>query len=172
MIENPFGNLFIAISDRITAKVPEVRYIDQDLAQLEDYDMRPAVSWPCVLIDVSGFVFSEAGSQPDQLGTGEVILRLGLPPNSQANNLAPLAYREKALSFYETEQKIYAALHGWAPAGFSRLLRRSVKTERREDALRVREMVFAISYNDQAAEPVYQSVPKPNITMKVNLRKS
>lgn len=158
---SPFANLYLKVMARIKEKVPEVRYIDQDLGQLEHYDIRPAVSFPCVLVDVDSFTFSEAG-QIKQIGEGMLIIRLGVPAFSSSNNLAPDAVRLKALEYYLIEEKIHEALHGWSDTGFSRLLRRASKLEERNDpSIRVRVIPYAVSTEQDIKKVSIHSRPEP-----------
>jgi hypothetical protein len=172
MLTSPFANLHNALIDRIKAKVPDIRFIDQDLGQLENYETRPPVSWPCVLIDVGDdFDYSEMGNHMHQLATGTIMLRLALVKYTDSNNLVPNNVRENSLRYYEVENDLIKALHGWAPTGFSRLLRRKASTEKREDDIRVRAIPFAISFTDEIAAPetVSTSVPNPIVTTNLNI---
>lgn len=153
--------MFTALLERIVAKVPEIRYIEQDLGQLENYEIRPAVSWPCCLIDIDDVDFSEAGGNLVQIGEGFVQVRLGLVKYTDSNNLVPKEIRSNSFRYLEVESKISKALHGWAPAGFGRLLRRKSVTEKRDDDIRVKILRFAISYKEDLT-PAKRSVPRPN----------
>ena len=162
---SPMANLYLKILGRLKTAVPDLRYIDQDLGQLENYDLRPPVSWPCCLIDIEEFQFSDIGSNNMQEATGIVSLRIGLVKYTESNNLVPDNIRPNAMKYYETEQKVYEALQGWEDDGFSRLLRRGTNTERREDDIRVRVLKFAVSWEDDTASPktTKVSVPVPVI---------
>lgn len=159
-LQSAFANLFEAITARLDSVVTEIRYINHDFGQLEE--PRPSVSWPCALFDFDEFELSETGNKPKQLADGFVQVRLGLQQWSKTSNIATEQVREKGLQYYEVEQKVYAALHNWAPAGFSRLLCRKRFTEKRDDDVRVRVLVFAISYEESAAVQTFQLVPRPD----------
>jgi hypothetical protein len=58
-------------------------------------------------------------------------------------------------------------LHGWSPDGYSRLLRRKVVTEKRNDDIRVRLSRYAISWTDRTATPATQSVARPGATIGI-----
>ncbi len=161
MLQSPFANLYESIAERLKLKATSIRYIDQDLGQLENYGLRPAVSFPCVLIDVDEFEFSDMGNDPRQLGDGFVIIRLGEAAWSSSAKFSPAGVREKALQYYEYEQEIYKALHNWSPEGFSRMLRRKLRTEKREDDIRVRIMAFQLSYTDSSAVKSKTQIEKP-----------
>jgi hypothetical protein len=131
------------------------------LGQLEHYEGRPPVSWPCALIDVDGFDFSDVGGDNEQIGEGFLIIRLGVPAYSPANNLAPGVVRLKALEYYNIEQKIQVALHGWRTEGFSKLLRRKSTLEDRNDPVRVRVIPYAVSFDDDTTKPHTTKVQRP-----------
>lgn len=150
----PFLGLYQAIVSRLKLKVPEVRWIDLDMGQLENYGDRPAVSWPCVLIDFPGIQYEDA-SEALQFAQGAVVLRLAFPPFSPSNGSVPTLVQEKALKYFEIEDKIFKALHGWKPAEYGYMMRTSASTEAREgDTIRVRVLSYGISFEDNGAVPV------------------
>lgn len=161
---SPKAELFLAITDRIATAAPAIRFTDQDWGQLENYGSgRPPVSWPCTLIDITDFQYTDVGGQNRQSAIGFVQLRMAQIQWSPSNNLTQTLVRQKALEYYENEQEIHKALQGWAPTGFSRLLRRSTQLEQRDDDIRVLVMRYAISFDDSTTQPTYTSVPRPNM---------
>jgi hypothetical protein len=170
-MKNLFGQLFIDISDRLKSKVLELRWIDQDFGQLEMFEYKPSVSFPCALIDfIQANYTNEA--QNGQFGELMIQVRLGFTPFSQSSLISPTDVREKALSFYDVEQKVFEALMGWAPNPPSEeygtnpyvqsLVRVSAITEHRENdpvGLRVRVLTFSTAYEDYSANPVYTKHP-------------
>lgn len=167
MYQSFYSLLFVALQARIQEQVPEIRWVDLDTGQLESYDIRPAVAWPCVLIDFPASQFTNE-SQLVQWGDVNIELRLGFPEFSQSSNTAPVAVKEKALKFFELESKLYKALQGWAASDqegetiSQPLIRLQVATEKREDAIRVRSMVFTTAFQDASAQPEY-TVATPNL---------
>jgi hypothetical protein len=200
---SPFALLFLAIQQRLDeimitrpgqeAEEKALRYIDAELGQLENYfeGGRPSVSMPCALIDVDNATFKELG-QNSQDGVITVVIRLGFDPYSSSSNLTPAESRNKALFYYELEQAVYNALHGWTPEScqitplipaappidevpavnadfedtFGHLIRVGARTEERRDQLRVRTIAFTLSIEDKSARPggtTFVAVT-PNIT--------
>ena len=169
-MESPFGTLLIALQDRLKAKVPAIRWIDQDTGQLEVQAERPPVSFPCVLIDFENFLFEDAG-EAIQFASGTVLLRLAWPPFSQTNNVTPAEWKEKGLAYYDIEWAIYKALHGWKPGAttplpeggrYGYMMRVSSETEKRDmDILRVRALRYSITFEDYNASPEYNMAPMP-----------
>jgi hypothetical protein len=156
----PQAKMFTKLVLRLVSKVPELRYVDADLGQLDHYDIRPSVSWPCCLIDLDEFKFFETGNKLRQIGDGFISLRIGMVRYGESNNLVADNVRLNALRFYSIENKINQVLHGWEDEGFSRLLRRFAGTERRTDDIRVRIIKYAVSYNDNVT-PANIKVPRP-----------
>lgn len=145
----------------------EIRYINQELGQLEE--ARPPVTYPCVLIDMDEFEYSETGNEAKQMADGFVVIRLALPTYSSSSSLAPDAVFEKAMDYYELEYKVYSALHRWAPTGFGKLLKKKASTEKREDNKRVRIMAFAVNFEDSGAKKTYtiRATPDPVINGEI-----
>lgn len=147
-----FAQLFLSIQTRIKSAVPEIAWIDQDLGQIDWYQTRPPVSWPCVMID-----FPETGygdlSQGVQWATPVIRIRLGFSPFSSANSVAPDISKEAALQFYEIENKLFKALQGFDGGGITQpMTRTSVVNEKRNDPYRVRQMTFTTATEDSEAQ--------------------
>ena len=159
---SPFGNLFLKVQSQLTTAIAGL-YVDQDLGQLEHYEIRPSVPFPCALLDVEDFDFDDISAKK-QKGEGYIRIRLGVGAWSPSNSLAPADVKLKALDYYNTEQLIHNALQGWSDTGFSRLLRRKSKTELREDNIRVRVIIYKTSFEDTVA--VNQtSISTPTFTL-------
>lgn len=162
---SPFGNLYLQSKNRLTDKAPSLRFIDQDLGQLEHFEKVPAVSLPCALIDIDDTTFQEAG-ELTQTAEGIFKVRICLGSYSSSSNLAPDEVVDDALSFYEIEQEVFLALHGWGMDNFKKLIRISANTEKRTDNYRVRIIKFRFGMQDDSATPVLTTIarPDPNIT--------
>lgn len=155
MYQSYYSFLLLALKARIQQNVPEILLIEQDWNQLANNDTTPITSWPCVFIDFTPSDFSNE-SELVQWGNVTARLRLAFPPVT-----APATPGAQALACYEIEAKLYKALQGWQPAdeaGNSMgepLDRLQVTTEVREDAIRVRTLLFTTAYEDASASPVY-----------------
>ena len=65
------------------------------------------------------------------------------------------------------EQQVFAALHNWCAEGFTKLLRRAVKNEQRNDDVRVRVIRFAVSFEDTTGATAKTTLPRPNVLLNV-----
>lgn len=155
-----FGNMYLKLRNRIAEKAPSIRYTDQDLGQLDFFDTRPPVSFPCVLIDIDDMVFDESG-ELTQTGEGSIVVRVGFDCWSPSNGLVNEDVARLSLEYYEGEQEVYLALQGWADDNFGKLTRQSVVTEKRNDNYRVRKMRFKVGMEDESAKPKRITVARP-----------
>lgn len=153
-MESVFAQLFLAIQEHLKTTVPAIRQVDQDLGQLDYYpeDGRPAVTWPCLLLDFD--------ATADELSDGvqwldiKVQCRLAFSPYSSSASFVPDLVKEKSLLFYEVEVELYKALQGFDAAGIVQPMSRqgAITTEKREDPFRVRNMVFTTATQDFSAQ--------------------
>ncbi len=153
-MNSPFANLFLAIQDKLKNNLTSVVYIDQDLGQLKN--ARPAVSWPCVLIDFEDFEFTNL-SENVQVATGTVVIRLAFPAHSPSAQATPSTYTQKALGYYDIEWDLHKLLQGWNPgSAFGKLCRTAVTTLKRTDNIRVREQRYSIAFEDYSTKITQQ----------------
>ncbi len=157
-MNSPFANMLSEIMARIKSQLPDVRYINADLGQLDFYETRPAVSFPCVLIDFENFTFAHQG-EACQMAEGTVKVRLAHTPFSNSSSINDTEVREKALSYLDTEYRLNRALHAWQGESFGYLMRVAADTEKREDDIRVRELRYTTCFQDNSASPTYTPLP-------------
>ena len=156
-MNSPFSKLYLAIVERLTAKVPALKYIEQDFGQLQGYSNRPAVAFPCALVDFSKFNFDEIGNY-HQIADGIVSINLGFALYSASSNITPLEFRKEPLMHYEIEWCIHKALHGWSPGDeFGKLTRVSVHSVNTPMAVRVRPISFKLSFEDYSVDMGYDT---------------
>lgn len=156
-MKNFFGQLYIDLSTHLKTTVPELKWIDQDFGQLERFEYRPEVSFPCALVDFIAANYSNL-AELAQLGEVTINIRMGFAPFSQAHQAAPMSVKEKALEYYTIEQKIFEALQGWRNNFTQPFIRISAVTEQRDNdpiGLRVRVITFTTSFEDESNRPIY-----------------
>ncbi len=106
--------LYLKILELLAA-VTELKFIEQDLAQLQQE--RPPVSFPCALIkiNVSGTDDFDSLYQRKDLS---FEITLVFKYFGESNSLAPVEQREKALEFHSVVEKVYRALQGYEDVDF------------------------------------------------------
>jgi hypothetical protein len=147
---SPFSNIFKAVQQRIRSQVPAIQWVDHDLGQLEAFDgERPPVQWPCALLDFSQTDFLEMQGYQD--GTFDLVIRLAFDQYEQTHSEMPEYVLDQALTYYELEHQLQAALQAWYGEGLlvNALIRQSAASEKREDDnFRVRRLVYRGTFSD------------------------
>jgi len=145
-----FSEILKDLMNHISAELPEIKFIDQDLGQLAqvgEHD-RPPLAYPAILIDFPNTDYSELATSA-QLAQCNISFQLIFSTHSQTWHKAPDAVQSKGLEYLEIEQKLYNCLNGWSENYFSPLIRTNVKSQNNNDiGLRVRTMTFTTSYED------------------------
>lgn len=136
-----------------TADVPGIRYVEQDLGQIDQFEVRPAVPDIGVLVD---FVDTPYVQRQFKAQWAEMVinLRLYFTQYSTSNSLAALSIREKALYYYELEAKLYLILQDWKVNGLLMLPMKRIRatSEKRNDGIRVRNIGFKCTYEDRTLD--------------------
>lgn len=138
--------------DLLKNEVPELRWTDADEGQLDFYtDDRPPVAWPCCLVELSmpdTRDLSAMGGVPQRC-TLRAVLTVAFNDCASLNTRTPKHVRETALKRFDLLEKIRQAVHGrWFDNFQQPYMRRSCVPQKREDGLKVYEMVFEAAVID------------------------
>lgn len=143
-----FARYYLDLCERIRMEVPEIEWIEQDFGQDVFDKWRPNVAFPAVLIDFPSVSY-DAEATMSQFAEVTLSVRLLVAPFTQSYDDAPIEVQEDALQYFEIEQKLINALHGWQPEDeyCQPLIRSSVQSHNRNDiGLRIRNLVFTTAY--------------------------
>jgi hypothetical protein len=131
--------------------VPALRWIDMEDGQLEFFELKPAVAFPCALIDVEYPKCEDIDEDGTlQMVNARITIRLAFEPIGQTNSAAPTAIQTKALSRYDTVNACFTALQGWSDDEVSGFSRKSQTTEKRDDNLKVIRQVWETAFEEEA----------------------
>ena len=156
---NFYGLLLTELFKRLQTAVPDLAWIAEDYGQLDLGEDAPPVAFPCALIDFPSTSFSEL-SDLEQTGEVTIDVKLAFNAHAEAYSVAPESHLNASVKRFDTEQKVYTALHGWAvEKKFQGLSRTGVSTERRADGCKVRVLRFTTWYQDQCASPENTKIP-------------
>jgi hypothetical protein len=152
------------VQARLLAEVPALKYVDEDWGQLDYYYPNPPVQWPCALIDATAATWGNTGKL-QQLGLIQVKVRVGDLKLTNSSGKAPAGQKTAAFAIFTNVLKpIYKALHGYTNSdAYSALIRVSNTRIKRDDGVRIYELVFTTEYKDNSAMPVVTTVPKPTL---------
>lgn len=135
-------HLYNGVAALLQTNIPELRWIDQDTGQLEYYTLRPGLDFPAALIDISYNQCDNIGAGGEQRCTADINIRVVFEVWSETNMAAPEDVRELALTMYDTMALIKKNLHNCQIATGETLYRVSVRPEKREDGLKVFNIIF------------------------------
>jgi len=147
MATSPFSNLFLNLRKHISNACGSIRYVNADLGQLDFFEERPSVSFPCVLIDIGDTKFEDIANNA-QLGDGIISIRIGLTNYADTSSLAPEDVAERGCEYWEIEQEVHEQLQGWAKDNVGKITRISAVTEKRRDEYRVRALRYSFGMED------------------------
>ena len=148
-------DLFLALQNTIIQH-PDIKHVDFDTGQLDQYGGRAPVLFPCVLIDIQ-----EQGNQ-DLVESGKlqqkqviVNLRLAFDFSAHTDSSTTEEHREKALHFLDVVEGVYDMLQGHRPTdeninflgGYQHFTNIGKSTERRPDRYKVINMPFTTIAN-------------------------
>lgn len=124
--------------------------IDLDIGQLEFYENRPAVSFPCALIQISIPRIVTLANNIQQC-TAQIGIRVAFDLIGSTAKHTPSAIREKSLEYFDLIGAIYKAFQGKLGTGIGKFDRASVVEEKRPDGLKVVEIVFNTVFIDKSS---------------------
>ena len=142
--------IYLAIMAQLKQEAPELKWIDLDEGQLEYYTERPALSFPCVLIDIA---LTECRDlyPGAQLCNATVGIRIAQNiATSRTNSVATETTRKTAIERYQLVEKIHKSLSGsyFKPSCFNPLSRTSQQKEKRDDGLFVIRIDFQTQFKE------------------------
>jgi len=80
--------LLTDVQDRLTSQVTELKYVDEDWGQLDDYSPNFPVKWPCVLVDCFSANYENMGKK-GQLGLAVIRVQVADVKLSNSSAKAP-----------------------------------------------------------------------------------
>ncbi|MCK4499827.1 hypothetical protein KAU11_04975 [Candidatus Babeliales bacterium] len=141
--------IYLPIINQLKTEVPALRWIDADMGQLDFYEMKPPVVFPCALIDID-LPKCEDLAELVQDCDATITIRLAFEPMGQTNSTAPESVQNRALAMWDTVSQVFTALQGFENATFGSLSRTSQVTEKRDDNIKVVKQVWDTVFEETA----------------------
>lgn len=161
--------MLLAIQEKIKTEMPEIKWVDQDMGQLEDYEERPPVAFPCVLVDFTDTDFDQDGNS---VQTGRQIIQFKLGFNAYTGTAAavPVKQIQQALYFYELEKLLYQVFQQWDGNEMCQPMIRfkAISGKGYEGGLMVRIIQFSTTYDDDTAND-YTKVDRPTLSLDTGI---
>jgi len=136
--------IYLTISARLNTEVADLKWIDYDWGQLNDE--RPAIAYPCALIDIAWSDcknLAEGIGALEQMVTVVITVKLAFQPLGESQVTAPDEARANALKPLDTIASLHSALQGWNGGGImAGLARRRGAAIPRRDRLKVYNLIY------------------------------
>ena len=130
--------------------VPSIKFADLDKGQLDNYEVRPALIFPCVLIRLE-FPKTENIGAKQQKVQAQITLRVAFDFVGRTASNTPEPVVEQSLGYFDTMTDLYKAFQDYYGDGFTRFSRISLREEKRNDGLKVVNMPFITNLIDKSA---------------------
>ena len=125
--------------------VPAIKFSDLDKGQIDNYDQRPAVAFPAVLLKIELPNTADIGGKKQQC-QARVTLRIAFDYTGQTSCNTPSEALEQSLSYFDVVDELYQVFQGYFGEGFTRFSRLNLTEEKRKDGLKVVNMPFSTTY--------------------------
>jgi len=158
--------IYELIANRLK-EIEEIRFIDMDNGQLDYYEYRAAVDFPACLISIDYPSCDNIGLTGAQQCHVNINIRLVAQVYDETTIAAPEDVRNRALAIYDVMDKIHENLQWWKPDEFiSKLSRKNVTREKREDGLMVLSVNYATTIVDTLHYEPAQATIQANIIIE------
>lgn len=131
--------------------IPELRYVDEDWGQLDDYSPNPPTQFPLGLIDIGNLQFSDIGKdrtatpQNRQMATGTIVISIANLKLTNSSARAPQPQKDKAWAIWDIIESVHAKLHGVVVGGSAgALMRTAMRKIKRDDGIQEYEVTYTI----------------------------
>lgn len=143
-----YSQFILDLQAKFKAEMPVIKFIEQNLGQWADEKFTTSSFFPGMLIDFPDTTYSQLQGN-DQLGTPNIEITLFFSTMSQSGSLSPNDVKQKALEYYDIEQKVVAILQGWHMDYFQPLNRISARSRNKNElGLRIRELMFSSEFEE------------------------
>ena len=167
--------LYEAIRGKIKADLPGVKWVDLDSGQLDNPEQNYVFPFPAIFIDFPNIDWQDAGERM-QDGDVQVTLRVAFRIFDETHgNTTDTQYDTftHAMDALKLMTSIHAKLQGFSDGeSFNRLSRITTNTQRREDGLKVFEMIYVCQARDKSAMKEYNVIQAPTVTIREAINKS
>jgi hypothetical protein len=148
----------------LLASVEALKYISPDWGQMDYYDERPPVRFPCALIDIQSATFDHTADRIQQ-GEATIVVRLFDRINQKASANAPQTMRDNYNDTWQLMEDVNKALHGEALNDHvGAPMRSGLNNVKRQDGLRQIELSYTVQFTDTSC---YKPPTRSPATVKI-----
>ncbi|WP_264522157.1 hypothetical protein [Flavobacterium sp. N1994] len=135
----------------ILTNVPQLKYIDEDWGQLDDYSPNPPTQFPLVLIDIGSLQYSDISKDRSltpvnrQMATGTIVLSIANLKLTNTSARTPQSQKDNSWSIWDIVEDIHKKLHGISVEGSAgAMMRTNIRKVKRDDGIQEYEVTYTI----------------------------
>lgn len=139
----------------VLSTIPELKYIDEDWGQLDDYSPNPPTTFPLTLIDIGSLQYSDIGKdrnatpQNRQMATGIIVISIANLKLTNTSSRAPQTQKDQAWSIWDIVESVHQKLHGIILGGcMGALMRVAMRKVKRDDGIQEYEVTYTIGVSN------------------------
>lgn len=139
----------------ILQSLPELKYIDEDWGQLDDYSPNPPTQFPLALIDIGNLQYSDIGKdrtatpQNRQMATGTIVISIANLKLTNSSARAPQTQKDKAWAIWDIVESVHTKLHGVVVGGAAgAMMRTNMRKVKRDDGIQEYEVTYTIGISN------------------------
>lgn len=136
-------DILLSVQERLGSSVPELGYIDKDWGQLS-YE-KPAVKWPCALLDIENINYTQEGNGV-QMADTQITVTVANLRLTASSLLAP--NKEEAYRIIELLDRIHAALHLFTAGSYAPLFRTNLKKVVADSTHECYKMIYQTAFEE------------------------
>jgi hypothetical protein len=133
------------------ATIAELKYVDENWGQMDDYSPNPPTQFPLALIDVGNLQYTDIGRNRDanpemrQMGSGTITIKIANLKLVNSSARAPQAMKNLSYSIWDLIESVHANLHGKVIGGAAgAMMRTSLRKVTRDDGIQMFELTYSV----------------------------
>lgn len=131
--------------------IPSLKWVDKDKGQLEIFDTKPSVPFPCALIKVELQGCQSIGGKIQHCGA-LITVKLGFDLSvSETAAAAPDEAVQRSLAYYDIVDSVYTAMQGYTDDQVNELDRTSAKESINKAGITILQIPFSTTFEDDTA---------------------
>lgn len=137
------------------AAIPELKYIDEDWGQLDDYSPHPPTQFPLALIDIGSLEFSHIGMdkkvvpQNRQMATGTIVISIANLRLTNTSFKSPKQQKNNVWDIWNIIECVHQQLHGFKPdCNSGAMMRTNLRRIKRDDGIQEYEVTYTVGVSN------------------------
>lgn len=137
------------------AAIPELKYIDEDWGQLDDYSPHPPTQFPLALIDIGSLEFSHIGMdkkvvpQNRQMATGTIVISIANLRLTNTSFKSPKQQKNNVWDIWNIIECVHQQLHGFKPdCNSGAMMRANLRRIKRDDGIQEYEATYTVGISN------------------------